>query len=69
MSVLQLVMGGFSYALFDGHFLQILVLTLALSVVLAGCSTAWWAALPAPQDLGRRPAAIATATERAVSTR
>ena len=70
MPVLHLVMWWTGYQLFGGHFLQILGLTVLLSVVLAEVLYRL-VELPSQRlkDLGRRSAATTTDTERAIRTR
>jgi peptidoglycan/LPS O-acetylase OafA/YrhL len=70
MSVLHFVMWWTGYELFEGHFVQIFVLTLALSLI---ASEVLYRVVEVPcqrlKGLGRRSAATTTATETAVTTR
>jgi peptidoglycan/LPS O-acetylase OafA/YrhL len=70
MSILHFVMWWTGYELFEGHFVQIFVLTLVLSLI---ASEALYRVVEVPcqrlKGLGRKSAATTTATDSAVTTR
>lgn len=70
LPVLHFVMWSTGYQLFDGHFTQIFVLTLGLSLIAA---EVLYRLIEVPsqrlKNLGRRSAASTIATDRAVTTR